>query len=403
MEFVSLALTFSALVNIAVAASIPARRGPVVVSLTARRSPPRASFGKLGKRAASSEPLGDWFNGTDLQWFGQVQIGTPPQNFTSEFDTGSSDVLFPSTNCTSDPGCTAHKRFDPTKSSTFKTANQAFRIDFATGGGVAPSDNETALGIIANDTVAIAGLAVANQVIGLTYSQTPGFGPETFDGILGLGFGLASTTGAKPFFQSLVDNKAVDAPVYGLYFSPLKVGNAELTLGGVDSAKMTSALVPIPMNTTQTQEIGLFVINFSGIAVNKKATGIASSAVIDSGTSNVVAPSNDDAMAVYKLISPNIKLVDPLGGFAIPCDEVNNTSATIDITMGTLRVRIPPQELSVGPYPGKPGLCQTFINGGGVGIPGLWVIGGTMLKYYYSAWDVSKQELSLATTMQTAP
>lgn len=320
---------------------------------------------------------------------------------TSEFDTGSTDILIPTTQCTDNPGCTIHKRFDPSKSSTFQTNNEPFSITFSTGGGVAPLDIETAKGYVGTDTFAIAGLAVQNQGMGLATSQTAGFSPEPFDAITGLGLPGETQTNSTPYFQNLIQTGQVDQPMYGLYFSPRTVGNAELTLGGVDQTKITGSMRPLPMNTTFTNSVASFVVNFDDILVNNKSTKIGAAALLDSGTSNVVAESNDAAAAVYAQISPNIKLVDPNGGFAIPCDELNTTAAVVDFSMGGNIFRIPSNELSVGPYPGMPGMCQTFINGGGVGVPGLWVIGGTLLKYYYSAWYYTGKTVSLATTVQT--
>ena len=53
-----------------------------------------------------------------LQLYGQLQIGTPPQNFTVCFDTGSADLWIPSASCQA-PSCTAHDQFYAGDSSTF--------------------------------------------------------------------------------------------------------------------------------------------------------------------------------------------------------------------------------------------------------------------------------------------
>ncbi|KAF7482878.1 hypothetical protein GHT09_005805 [Marmota monax] len=92
----------------------------------------------VGKVA--QEPLANYL---DSQYFGKIYIGTPPQEFTVVFDTGSSDFWVPSLSCNSE-ACENHHRFDPTESSTFQNLSKPLLVLYATG---------IVLGFLGYDTV----------------------------------------------------------------------------------------------------------------------------------------------------------------------------------------------------------------------------------------------------------
>ncbi|KAE9961786.1 hypothetical protein BLS_001333 [Venturia inaequalis] len=355
-------------------------------------------------------PLSNYFLGTDLQWYGSIQVGTPPQNLTVVFDTGSPDIIFQSDECTAAKGCTTPNKFNTTKSTTYVASGKAWPepLVFGTGVGVGVGSaaSPQCNGVISQDTVSIAGLTVPKQPVGLITSQTPElFGKDTvFNGL----FGLAPKGGFRSgnsFLQALVAQKKIPKKMFGLYLSPKKVGNAELSLGGINQARTKGDITYIPVNTSDMA----WSIRFKHVAVNGKLTDIKSQmAIADSGTSNMIAPRGDiDKM--HALISPKIKLIDASGAYGIPCAELPGINASITIGLGDGLFTIPSQELSVGPfeeapktgeYAGQKGICQTLFNSASVGVP-YWVIGGSLLKYYYTVWDMEAARMGWAKTVQS--
>ncbi|KAG2143605.1 aspartic peptidase domain-containing protein [Suillus clintonianus] len=64
-------------------------------------------------------------------WYGDIEVGTPPQTFTMLFDTGSSDLFLPSIQC--DVSCDGHTQYDPAASSSSKDTGQPFVLMSGSG------------------------------------------------------------------------------------------------------------------------------------------------------------------------------------------------------------------------------------------------------------------------------
>lgn len=108
-------------------------------------------------------------NYMDAQYYGPIQLGTPPQEFNVIFDTGSSNTWIPSKECYSF-ACLLHRRFDSSKSTTFAANRTSFAIRYGTG---------AVEGFISEDTMRIGDLAIEGQGFG-EVTKEPGFvGKET--------------------------------------------------------------------------------------------------------------------------------------------------------------------------------------------------------------------------------
>ncbi|CAD7959077.1 unnamed protein product [Amoebophrya sp. A120] len=74
-----------------------------------------------GRRSSWSE---EYYNTKKHKtaYFGQIYLGTPPQEFSVVFDTGSGNLMVPAKDCHSSP-CFSHRRYDSRQSATAKEIN----------------------------------------------------------------------------------------------------------------------------------------------------------------------------------------------------------------------------------------------------------------------------------------
>lgn len=68
----------------------------------------------------------------DAQYYGEVQIGTPPQKFKLIFDTGSSNIWVPSVQCWS-ASCWTHNTYKSKLSSTYKYNGTKINLKYGSG------------------------------------------------------------------------------------------------------------------------------------------------------------------------------------------------------------------------------------------------------------------------------
>ncbi|KAG5220087.1 acid protease [Salix suchowensis] len=170
------------------------------------------------KRASefASNPLVDFESSL---WYGTISVGTPPVEYKIDFDTGSSDLFLPSSDCKKN--CDGHTLYDSSKSETSKPLEKDFTLQYG--------DGSTVNGLQFTDTVTIAGVTAETRLLDRQRSIRRLLIEELPRRRL-MGMGYESISRRRfPVFQSFVSQKKVSKPVFAFKLAR----GIELTLGGL--------------------------------------------------------------------------------------------------------------------------------------------------------------------------
>jgi hypothetical protein len=229
-------------------------------------------------------------NFANSQYYGIIEIGTPPQQFKVIFDTGSSSLWVQSRKCMTE-GCLQHTGFDETLSSTFgknvRDGNKVpvFSIKYGTG---------KISGEFVSDIVSVSGLEIKSQIFGLTYVEEGfAFKNVPFEGIIGLSFPNKSSY-AMPFFDSIIHHQLLKHNIFSLFLSDDE-SRSNIEFGSVERNHMLTNFTFVDVVSTTYWEIDILDIVVGNYSTNfcnllREKTGRCGVA-IDSGTSLFGGPS----------------------------------------------------------------------------------------------------------------
>jgi len=138
------------------------------------------------------------------RFYGEIGIGSPPQNEEVIWDTGSDVAWVYHKEC---QHCPHRMKFDPSASSSLVDRNRHFTITYGTGATEGPS---------VVDKVAMGDLEVQKQIIGLAQDVDPMLERFPFSGVIGMSYPMENEpAGFVPIFDQIMQEKALDRHTIG--------------------------------------------------------------------------------------------------------------------------------------------------------------------------------------------
>ncbi|KAH8671615.1 aspartic peptidase domain-containing protein [Xylariales sp. PMI_506] len=348
-------------------------------------------------------PLKNWVeHNLDIQWYGTIGLGTPPQDFNVVFDTGSSKLVLPGLNCTA--SCGELNRFDPSKSSTYNISpNSESDLNYATGlDSVALAVFDGPDCILHEDTLWFGDIPWSNYTFDLCYQYADFMQGMPCDGFIGMATD-------SPVYYLWLDGQ-LEQPVFSFYTNPERSKEGELTIGGIDPRRYEGEITQIPCDLNASAAIHQWVLDVPEIYLNDRLATNSSDdnrpiinnlAIVDTGTASMLAPSNETTADIYSQISSEIRPLDDFGTWGAPCDIVDSISVDVTFTVGPpgqqLNLTVPKEYFNLGEV--QPGLCQTLFATTDPTLftdESIWIIGSPMLNLWYTVWDTNNVTIGFA-------
>ncbi|CAB1335910.1 unnamed protein product [Coregonus sp. 'balchen'] len=326
---------------------------------------PMAKFYQTGGNEAMT-------NDADLSYYGVISIGTPPQSFKVIFDTGSSNLWVPSVYCSSQ-ACQNHDKFNPGLSSTFTWSSKTVSIQYGTG---------SMTGQLAYDTVSVGGISVTQQIFGASQTEAPFMANMVADGILGLAFPNLAASGATPVFDNMMTQGLVSQSLFSVYLSGNSAEGSVVSFGVIEPTYYTGQITWIPLSLVTYWQITMDSVTING---NTVACNGGCQAIIDTGTSMIVGPTNDIKNINY-LVGATI---NQYGYTTVNCNIIPNMPE-VTFNLNGHAFTIPASAFTIqDPYG-----CRTGFSNGGY--QQLWILGDVFIRQYYAIFDRQNNRVGLA-------
>lgn len=341
---------------------------------------PQSHFDEMFKDTAIHEEKGGHTvpvsNFLNAQYFSDITIGTPPQEFKVVLDTGSSNLWVPSSECGS-IACYLHTKYDSSSSSTHKKNGSSFEIHYGSG---------SLTGYVSQDHMSIGDLKIKDQVFAEA-TEEPGlaFAFGRFDGILGLGYDTISVNKIVPPFYSMIDQGLLDEPVFAFYLGDGDASESEAIFGGVDKSHYSGELTTIPLRRKAYWEVDFNSISFGDATAELEDTGV----ILDTGTSLIALPET-----LADLLNKEMGAKKGYNGqYTVECEKRDSLpDVTFNLAGHDFVITAYDYILEIQ------GSCISSFMGMDIPPPAgpLAILGDAFLRKWYSVYDLGNNTVGLA-------
>ncbi|KAG0362262.1 hypothetical protein BG005_006248 [Podila minutissima] len=333
----------------------------------------------------------------DTQWVAAMLIGSPTQEFSVVFDTGSSDLWVSSVSCVSST-CMGLRRFNPQRSSSFRQDNRQWAVTYA--------DNSRVSGVLGVDDVTVAGIKVKSQTFGLANVNIGSTAAPGVDGILGLGFDSNSEIGdVKTLVSNMIAQNQIDEAKVSVWLNKAADQDKDLSnggqfiFGGVDDSLFRGEITYLPVTSSKDWQITV-----DKIFIGRKELSVSSSAsnaIVDTGSSFILFP--DYLATAFHRAIPKAQFDNKLG-WLIPCNLANSrTVGDLTFVLGGVPFSVPISDIVIlkSEYNGY---CMSAVDswselaghGGQSGI----LLGDLFIKNQYVVYDYQNRQIGFAEKLQ---
>ncbi|KAK3374794.1 aspartic peptidase domain-containing protein [Podospora didyma] len=323
-------------------------------------------------------------NRSDVAYYAQLSIGTPPQPVYVQLDTGSFELWVNPDCATVSDGdslfCERAGRYDSAKSSTASKLGTKKTLRYGIG---------TANISYVVDTVSLAGSAMGLEKV--QFGVATGT-EDHFSGILGIGYGVDVATPYRNFVDELQTQNVTKVKAYTLALGSKESKEGVIVFGGVDTSKFGGPLAKLPIipATQSPDQVPRFWVNMKNISItppNQNTQVYTNSSMpvfLDSGSTMTLLPPN-----LTRAIAKDFGVDGPdaNGFFRIDCG-LTNVNGSLNFAFEGLNVRVPYKEL-IREVPGSPPACFLGITPSS----NFALLGDTFLRSAYVVFDLEDNQI----------